>query len=137
MNDDQASDMLQQNEEQSRQPEVTKSSTSTPRTEEMEMKQQLSSPRSAALNQQLEQRYAKSLAQSNGATLDLSALGLKELPSLDELGRRFPKLRQLNLPSVVCDLLSASISLKISFESFLPQRLSISTLWKKLMCVPT
>jgi Leucine-rich repeat (LRR) protein len=49
------------------------------------------SARSAAL----EQRYRASLAQTNGATLDLSSLGLTELPPLEELA--FPQLRQLNI----------------------------------------
>ncbi|KAE9133737.1 hypothetical protein PF007_g3206 [Phytophthora fragariae] len=45
----------------------------------------------------LEKQYTASLAQSNGATLDLSSLGLAELPSLDELAQRFPRLNQLNI----------------------------------------
>ncbi|KAG6620074.1 Leucine rich repeat protein [Phytophthora cinnamomi] len=45
----------------------------------------------------LEERYSASLAQSNGATLDLSSLGLKELPPPDELAQRFPRLHQLNI----------------------------------------
>ncbi|EGZ24408.1 hypothetical protein PHYSODRAFT_325527 [Phytophthora sojae] len=45
----------------------------------------------------LEERYAASLAQSNGATLDLSSLRLTELPPLDELAQRFPRLSHLNI----------------------------------------
>ncbi|KAE9046371.1 hypothetical protein PR001_g1630 [Phytophthora rubi] len=45
----------------------------------------------------LEKRYTASVAQSNGAMLDLSSLGLTELPSLDELAQRFPRLNQLNI----------------------------------------
>ncbi|KAF4046738.1 Leucine Rich repeats (2 copies) [Phytophthora infestans] len=45
----------------------------------------------------LEQRYAASLAHSNGLTLDLSSLQLTEMPPLEELSDRFPRLRQLNI----------------------------------------
>ncbi|KAL3672201.1 hypothetical protein V7S43_002863 [Phytophthora oleae] len=41
----------------------------------------------------LEHRYT----QSNGISLDLSSLQLKELPPLEELSHRFPRLRQLNI----------------------------------------
>ncbi|GMF20923.1 unnamed protein product [Phytophthora fragariaefolia] len=62
-------------------------------TVKVETTNKILSGRSAAL----EERYAVSLAQSNGVSLDLSSLGLNELPSLDALAKRFPQLRQLNI----------------------------------------
>ncbi|RLN37094.1 hypothetical protein BBJ28_00007938 [Nothophytophthora sp. Chile5] len=49
------------------------------------------------LELQLQQRYASSLGQSGGVSLDLSGLALTEFPPLEELAERFPRLRQLNV----------------------------------------
>ncbi|KAL4176219.1 hypothetical protein KRP22_001173 [Phytophthora ramorum] len=91
MSDDRGDSMQQQTPDQPEQSNDSEFSASTG--SKAETKPQILSPRSAAL----ELRYAASLTQSNGATLDLSSLGLKELPPLDELAQRFPHLRQLNI----------------------------------------
>ncbi|ETM97862.1 hypothetical protein PPTG_19957 [Phytophthora nicotianae INRA-310] len=61
--------------------------------EQQEDQQEVLSARVAAL----EQRYAASLAQSNGLTLELSGLQLTEFPTLEELSSKFPRLRELNI----------------------------------------